>query len=214
MPKNLVLASILALAVAMPAAAAPAPTGVRIEGRGGFERITLSARYNDGLEQWSGRSSENGISYGGEIGYDLAASDNVSFGPYVGLDFSDTEYCSEVYGLDRACLSAGRSVTAGLRIAAPVSDNVTIYAKGGYANGRLKFRYDDFENILEDYRIVANRGGFHAGLGTEIALARNVYAKAEYVYTNYKVERFVDGEESGTLDGRRQQLVVGMGLRF
>jgi outer membrane immunogenic protein len=134
-------------------------------------------------------------------------------GLYAGIDFSSTDYCSEVYGLDEGCIEAGRNLTAGVRLGAPVG-NALVYAKGGYSNGQLKIRYEDFEDILEDFSLREDRGGWHAGAGVEVGLAANFYGKVEYVYTNYNGADFDSADFGAEIDGSRQQLLFGLGYRF
>ncbi len=54
-------------------------------------------------------------------------------------------------------------------------------------------------------------GGYHLGIGAELAVAAGLYGRLEYVHTDYGELEF-DGERLGELT--RGQLMVGVGLRF
>jgi outer membrane immunogenic protein len=210
---KMITASALAFAVAAPAVAAD-HAGPRIEARAGYDRIKLKADYDDGFDQFAGSGSEDGVSYGGEIGYDAYVSDNVVVGAYAGLDLSSTKTCGEIYGLDRGCLKAGRSITLGVRAGAPIGGNGLFFVKGGYSNGELMVSYEDFEDILEDFSDKGNRDGVHIGAGAEVGLGKTLYGKVEYVYTNYKDARYSSSDFDVGADGNRHQAVLGVGLRF
>ena len=125
-----VLASALAFALATPAVAA----GPRIEVRGGYDSIKLKLDYQDVFESYNVSDSEGDLSLGGEVGYDFPVAENVDFGVYGGVDFGKAKYCTEVFGLDRGCLKAGRNFTVGVRAIAPVGSAARLYVKGGYSN--------------------------------------------------------------------------------
>lgn len=214
--KSYLIASAAALAVAVPAGAqvydAPAFGGPRIELRGGYDRGNVEVTYSDEDGETRVSDGANGISYGGEIGYDLDTGGTV-LGAYAGLDFADTRSCSELFGLDRACLKTGRNITLGGRIGVPMGVWGMLYAKGGYSNGQVKASYEDFENILPDESQSRSVDGFHVGGGVEAALASRVYGKIEYVYTNYG--RFGgDDTAAGGISSDRHQVLAGAGLRF
>ena len=57
-------------------------------------------------------------------------------------------------------------------------------------------------------------GGFHFGAGVEAKVSKSAYVRAEYVRTNYDNYAYSDGVDSLSIDGHRDQAVLGFGLRF
>lgn len=210
---------IAALAITAPAFAQDVPSegatmaGFRIEARAGYDNARLNVTYDDGVDSFDETDGTDGIAYGGEIGYDFPLGFSTA-GIYAGLDFANTDYCSEVYGEDEGCIKAGRNITVGIRGASQVSANALLYVKGGYSNGRITVSYEDFEDILEDDEESENLGGFHLGAGGEVSFGRNAYGKLEYVYTNYAAERFDEADFSVSADLSRHQILAGLGIRF
>lgn len=196
------------------AAAAPASAqnfeGLRAELRGGFDRVELSASaLGDDVS-----GGENGFGYGVEFGFDKKVGSNVILGAYVGGDLSSVGSCSEVFGLDEACLEAGRNLQIGARVGVTASEKIMVYGKAGYSNGRIDFSYNDFENILTDFEDNIDRDGFHVGAGVEAALSKRFFLKAEYVFTSYNGAEFDLGADEFSIDGNRHQALLGVGLRF
>jgi outer membrane immunogenic protein len=69
-----------------------------------------------------------------------------------------------------------------------------------YANGRVKD--DAITGIAATTNHLPNRDGVRFGVGAEYAVARQVFLKTEYRYTNY------------ARGLSRNQLVGGIGIRF
>lgn len=210
--KKLLLAGIAGLAFSTQAAAQDF-TGLRIEGRAGYQSVDLEADFEDDDEDLGGDASEGGFAYGAELGFDLQAGPGFVVGAYAGLALSEVERCTEVFGDDEGCLEAGRTLTAGVRAGVPVGASALVYGKLGYSNTRVKVRYDDFEDILDDFELSEEGGGWHAGAGVELGFGRNFYGKAEYVFTNSS-GNFNEAGAAGTLDADRHEFVAGLGFRF
>lgn len=213
MRKFVFLSTLSFIAVAAPAQAANF-SGPRLEVRGGWDRVGLSADYDDGFTTVSGKDHKDGWTIGGEVGYDGHLSKNITLGAYAGIDFPHTRVCGEVFGNDSLCLKSPRNITAGARLGAVVGSSALLYVKGGYSNGRLKVTYTDFADAANNFSDHANRGGLHVGAGGELAIGTRAYVKAEYVYTNYKSFDYDDGSTVAKLDGDRSQLLFGVGIRF
>lgn len=207
------------LAAALAALATPAlaqdtgSTGFRAEVRAGYDNAQLNVDYDDGTDSFDESDGTSGIAYGGEIGFDFDLG-GVVVGPYAGIDFANTDYCSELFGEDELCIEAGRNITAGLRLGAQVSPNALIYAKGGYSNGRVTLAYEDFEGILDNFEESDSLDGFHIGAGAEVGFSGSTYGKLEYVYTNYSSANYQDTDFSAGADLSRHQVLVGFGVRF
>lgn len=211
------VAAVCTVAVAQPAFAQDTNSSVegpRVEARAGFDRVRVKASFDDGIDAFSDSAHEDGFVYGAEFGYDKLVSGNFTLGAYAGVDFATTDYCSEVYGNDEACLDAGRNITIGVRAGTSLSPSIFAYVKGGFSNGRVTAKYQDFDNIIDDFKVVENRDGFHLGAGAEVRLASNAYAKLEYVYTDYNDFGDEFDDIAFGVEPSRHQLLTGVGLRF
>ncbi len=187
-------------------------SGPRIEARVGVDVVELDLDARDGADAFESEESESGLAYGLEAGYDVAVSDRVIVGGYAGIDFSDIEYVATV-GNETAGVEAGRNITLGARLGYAVSGAGLLYVKGGYTNAGVSAFYDG-PGTINDFADDDTADGFHLGAGGELRINRNVYLKAEYVYTN--LGRF-DSEDDGVefnsqLD--RHQVLAGIGFRF
>src|SRR3546814_19136141 len=92
---------------------------------GGYDNVGLNS------------SREDGVLYGGVIGYDINLGGAV-FGVEGEYSDSDTKFRTEdllVTG-DSARLKTGRDLYAGVRVGGPITQNVMLYAKGGYTNAK------------------------------------------------------------------------------
>ncbi|MEG3088100.1 outer membrane protein [Sphingomonas sp. PB4P5] len=210
-------AAVAIAAISTPALAqetGPSFNGPRIEARVGWDSPDLRVTLSDGTDSISRSASKSGVTYGGEIGYDYSPDNKFVIGGYVGLEESTTKSCSELYGEDRACLKAGRNITAGARVGAVVQDSFLLYGKGGYSNGRTSVTYRDYELILADVDEGKNFDGFHLGAGVEGDLAGGIYGRLEYVYSSYGKTSVAADDFSASLKPTRHQIVYGMGIRF
>ena len=188
--------------------------GPRIEGRIGYERVTLGLDYDDGFDSFGDTGHKSGLVYGAEVGYDAMLGSAVVAGIYAGIEGGTAKDCSEVLGFDDACLKLGRNITLGARLGAVVAPKFMIYAKGGYSNGQLRASYDNFDDPTLDFSDRSNRGGLHFGAGVEALIGRAGYARLEYVRTNYRSYNYSDPDFDLKIKGHRDQVVLGLGLRF
>ncbi len=229
-----------ALLIAAAAAGLSAPayaqdlSGFRIEARAGWERAATDATlpnpdYDEEDEETGGEfltasDNDSGIAFGGEVGYDFQLGSSFVVGAYAGVDLSDAKVCSTLIEDDLACTGLDRTFTAGARAGVPIGETSLLYVKGGYSNGKFDTTYDAdvTDNDDEDADPVSHfsksMGGYHLGGGFELGLSRNLYAKLEYVYTDYGSTSHRLGDEEGdpALDvgSNRHLAVVGVGLRF
>ncbi len=183
-------------------------TGPRIEGRIGYTEV----RYEGEVDGEEGNTKEGAVPYGVEAGFDIPLGTAI-VGGYAGIDFGTAETCSEVFGMDEACIAARRNITVGGRAGIPLGAAL-LFAKGGYSNTRFRASYEDFEE--DEGRISASDSldGFHIGGGFEIAAGPMAYIKAEYTYTMYDGGGGeVDGVEVSA-DVDRHQGLIGVGFRF
>ena len=206
-------------------------SGFRIEGRLGWEKAGAEAvlpnpeddEDETGDEFLVGKDKDDGPAYGVEIGYDFQIGDSFVVGAYGGVDLSDSNICVELVEDDLSCTELGRTFTAGLRAGVPIGGNSLIYAKGGYSNGKLDLTYDPdiTDNGDEEPGEIAafseKRDGYHLGAGVEIGVTSSIYAKIEYVYSDFGGGSYLLDEESDLSSGvqlDRHQALVGLGIRF
>jgi outer membrane immunogenic protein len=209
--KKLLLAGVAGLAFSTQAAAQDFG-GLRVEGRVGYQSVNLEADFDD-EDELGGDESEGGLAYGAEVGFDVQAGPGFVVGAYAGYALSDVERCAEIFGDDEGCLEAGRTITAGVRAGVPLGTSALLYGKLGYSNTRIRVRYDDFDDIIDDFSLSEEGDGWHAGGGIELGFGRNFYGKAEYVFTNSS-GNFNEAGASGNLDADRHEFVAGLGIRF
>lgn len=229
--KAIFLIGAAAMALAGTSAQAQDVTGFRIEGRLGWEKAGAEAvlpnpeddEDETGDEFLVGKDKDDGPAYGVEIGYDVQIGDSFVVGAYGGIDLSDSNMCVELVEDDLSCAELGRTFTAGLRAGVPIGRNSLIYAKGGYSNGKLDLSYDpdvtdnDDEEPGEIARFSEKRDGYHLGAGAEIGITSSIYAKLEYVYTDFGSDSYLldeDEETSVDVQSDRHQVLLGLGLRF
>lgn len=195
--------------------------GVRLELVAGWDRpiARLQLRASDGTQTVSEEvtAGKSGISYGGEIGYDVATSSATFIGGYAGLGGATAETCSPRGEAERTCVRTGRNLMLGLR-AGIMSRGVAFYAKGGWSNGQFIGDYRNAEAPALNGRESETLDGFHVGLGLQARLAGRAYAKIEYLFTSYNGVEGAAAEAGYRVDGKldvdRHQISGGLGVRF
>lgn len=173
---------LMPFAVALGAAAAPASAaefvGPRIELHAGWDRAGIDGE------------TEDGVVYGGGVGYDVAIADGTTLGVEANVDFATTDVA--VGGGE---LQAKRDIEGSARLGFKVGERALLYAKAGYTNARVTAAAFGFS--LSD-----NLDGVRLGVGGEYAYGDRGFAKVEYRYSNY---------EAGF---ERSQLLFAVGARF
>lgn len=163
--------------------------GVRIEARLGYETPTVSG---DGDVYKIGSA----VSYGAELGYDLAVSSKVTVGPFVNYEFSGVELCD---GAD--CLNVQSNLAAGARVGVEMSPETALYGKLGYASLTI-------EATSGGLSATDSKGGVYGALGVELSVSKNAYVNFEAAYADF-------GDFYGTgFNLQRRQASVGFGFRF
>lgn len=197
MKNTISLAALLAGAAATPAMAqeTAAPGNFHITGVVGYDAP------NGDVDDASG------IVYGVSAGYDFNIGRNLVIGPEVELTSSSTDDCAT--GINRAgdqlCIEAGRDIYAGARVGVRFGNEGghIAYVGGGYTNANFRLAYDaNLAGTTGDFNVNDDLDGFRLKGGVELGLGRNIYARAEYRYSNYE----------GDLN--RHQVVGGIGIRF
>ncbi|WP_230279788.1 outer membrane protein [Croceicoccus sp. Ery15] len=145
--------------------------------------------------------SEEGVAYGGAIGYDFALTDNWFVGVEGSIDDSTTKACvSDVLSIDdEVCVKTGRDLAVVGRIGTKLGEASQIYVLGGYTNARIKATYDDG---VDSFSEGDNGDGFRLGAGYRLNFSENMFGKLEYRYSNYES------------DFSRHNALVAVGMSF
>lgn len=167
--RNLLVAA-AALAVAAPAFAQDAApfTGARIGATLGYDKT----------------HDQDGVEYGGAIGYDLALTPKITLGAETTLEDSTTKF---------AGIHASRDLAVSARAGYVLTPQILAFAKVGYDTTRVEFAGAGHTNLE----------GVRFGGGLEYAVTPKTYISAEYRRTEY--ENNFGGRDAG---------VVGVGFRF
>jgi outer membrane immunogenic protein len=191
--KKFLIAALTAGAFATPALAQDAApfTGFRLEGLVGWDNL----KGNGG--------GRDGIAYGAAAGYDFQLGSAVAGVEAEYLD-SDTKGCEAGFLVagDSICANGKRDLNVGGRLGFAAAPSTLLYAKAGYTNAKVGVNYTDPATPANNFRVSDELDGIRVGAGVEQKLGTNLYAKAEYRYSNY---------ESGI---ERHQVLGGLGFRF
>jgi len=162
-------------------------------------------RADDGTDS----ESENGVAYGGAVGYDLGLGHFV-FGVEAELADSSTETTetSVITAGDSFTLKADRDIYVGARAGVRAGSNVLLYVKGGYTNARIKAVYTSGATTVS---ASDELDGFRVGAGGEVAFGK-VFGRLEYRYSDYGEFSF-QGTPTG-VSVTRHQVLAGIGYRF
>lgn len=203
--------ALAALAAAM-AGATQAQAGLRVDVHAGLDHTTVKQRTDVGTSGATTEQSDDGVIYGGEIGYDVAFA-GLIVGAYGGIEGASTKECAEVFTEVETCTKAGRNFTLGARVGVHVMPRLLVYAKGGYSNGEV--RTDSIDHVeKETVTMSQDMDGYHLGAGVQLDLLSNVYAKLEYVRTDYKDYALKQGDATIHTGVDRDNVVLGVGWRF
>ena len=190
--RKYIIAALFAATAASPAFAqtVDAPLGgFRLEGLVGYESTDIEDEGADGLV------------YGVGVGFDVQSGRTV-FGIEAEAMESEIDEC--VTGVpaagDSICANAGRDLYIGGRAGVVVGANSLVYAKAGYTNARFELEYDPAVGTTVTAK--EDLDGVRVGGGVQFGLGPNLYAKAEYRYSNY--EQGFD----------KHQGLVGVGFKF
>ncbi len=190
-----IIVSAIALAAATPAVAQTNSDtnsfdGFRAEARLGYETPTVSSDGDDDVYKIG-----SAVSYGGEIGFDIAVSPTLTVGPFVSYEESSVELDVED---SSASIEVGRNYQVGGRVGVGLGGLVG-YAKLGYSN--IKLSFDDTTLDYSD-----TKGGVGGGLGVEGNFGRSTYWGIEGNYSDF-------GKFEG-INLQRRQLAVKLGVRL
>jgi outer membrane immunogenic protein len=191
--KKILIAALTATIHATPALAQEAApfTGLRAEGLVGYDHL----KGNGG--------GRDGIAFGGAAGYDFQIGSAVAGieGEYLDSSTKGCEGAFVVAG-DSICAKGKRDLYVGGRLGFAAAPSTLLYAKAGYTNAKVGVNYTDPTTPANNFSVSDELDGVRVGAGVEQKLGTNLYAKAEYRYSNY---------EAGI---ERHQVLGGIGFRF
>ena len=171
--------------------ASPARDGLRIEGRVWYERI--GDPEEDVIYELG-----SGVAFGGEVGYDVAVSDTVVVGPFVGYDFSTAEDCDGGF-----CVGSNGYLTAGVHAGVATGENAQAYVKAGYSSLSV-YATGTVNGVPID--ATETGGGYEFAFGYEQGFGKNAYGRVEIgIGEAYDIFGF---------DFQRSHIGVAIGTRF
>ena len=200
MKKILIAAAVLS-AISAPAFAQDASNfgGAKIGAVVGYDKVRVEVEDEGG--------SKDGFLYGLTAGYDVDLGTAVIGVEAEIADSTTKERQSDVIFLgDEASISASRDLYVGARVGFPVTENVLLYAKGGYTNAKVKATYDDG---VDRFSASDKLDGWRVGGGAEYVMS-NTFARVEYRYSEYEANK----DFGVAIEPSRHQVAVIGGVRF
>lgn len=182
-------------------------------------RVELLAGY----DRFGGDGRSDGVAYGGAAGYDFDLRGLVLGveGEFVGANIDEEQSFSDGTSNFTAAFDVGRDLYVGGRIGFRATPTTLVYGKAGYTNTR--FDIDVEAGAGGAVNLDGTIDGYRLGVGVEQVIRANttgnIYAKLEYLYSNYgNVKIKDDGFDADNLDIDvdidRQQVMAGIGIRF
>lgn len=200
-------------------------SGFRVEGFVGWDNSGVNFQ-DDAFDE--GRTSQDGLFYGIGAGYDFrfgAAVVGVE-AEFSGSSAGKEETVSGVIGVEPfvadANIDAGQDIYVGLRAGGLVLPQLLLYVKGGYTHFTIDIDGDGtYLGAPFTFDDGLSFDGIRVGAGGEYAFTPNLFAKAEYRYSNYNngdLDLAGQNIDSSAvfdhLDVDRHQVVLGFGYRF
>ncbi|MCE7796170.1 outer membrane beta-barrel protein [Sphingobium sufflavum] len=141
-------------------------------------------------------AKREGLLYGGVLGYDVNLN-----GAVIGVEGEFTDSDTK-YNVGAASLRTDRDLYAGARLGGQVTQNVLLYAKGGYTNARFELHDSTGGTFTKTGQ---NLDGYRLGAGVETTY-RGLTGRVEYRYSDY-------GKYQG-VNLNRHQVAAVLGYRF
>lgn len=201
--KKMITAALATTLFAVPAHAQDSSglAGFKLGAVAGYDSVKLE------LDGESG--SKGGFAYGLTASYDVDLG-----GAILGIETEISDSTAEesisdvLVAGDQASLVTGRDLYVGARIGFAASDNVLLFAKGGYTNARVKLKYNDGTISFTEGD---NLDGYRLGGGAEY-VSGPIFGRLEYRYSDYGEYSYA-GVATG-LKASRHQVVFAGGYRF
>ena len=176
---------------------AQSKAGLRFEGRVFYERI---GDPEDDIIYELG----DAVGFGGEIGYDIAAGENIVVGPYFTYDVSTVESCDS-----GVCLSSDGFWAAGLHVGFNSGANGLVYGKLGYSQQSLTLEGNFVDPItFEEFLIdeTEKGGGYQFAFGYEQGFGETAYGRLEI--------SIAENSDLYGFDFQRTAIGASIGARF
>lgn len=141
-------------------------------------------------------AKREGFLYGGTIGYDANLG-----GAVIGVEGEFTDSDTK-YDVGNVSLRTDRDLYAGARLGGQISNNLMLYAKGGYTNARFETHAINGATFA---KTGDNLDGYRLGAGVETTY-RGLTGRVEYRYSDY-------GKYEGA-NLNRHQVAAVVGYRF
>lgn len=201
--KYAILAAVVLAATANPAFAQDAEPfeGPFIGASAGWNRGETSGR-TEGGQLLDGEFTRDSVVIGAFAGYDHKVLDRVVLGAEAGFSVALDDSSAGLSAGNRVTLDERYSFDLTARAGYLVTDDVLIYARGGYANSRVRTEIEQAGSIATRSD---NRDGWLVGGGAEYAISPNIRARVEYRYSDFGS----DGRNS-----ERHQTLVGVSYKF
>lgn len=166
-------------------------SGPRAELLGGFD--------SDGHQQ--------GVLYGGRVGYDLKVGRRFLLGADAEIGDVTTDQEFAFPGLASLTADDGPEYYAGARATFVLSGEFRLYGAAGYTRTKEGYFFQSDPDPAPLGTVSAGRSafdGFRVGAGAQILLGRRAFIGAEYRYSNY----------GGAFARDREQAIASVGIRF
>lgn len=201
--KHPILAAIALAATATPAFAQDAQPfeGPFIGASAGWNRAEAAGR-TEGGQPLDGEVARDSVVIGAFAGYDHKVLDRVVLGAEAGFSIALDDSSAGRSAGNQITLDERYSFDLTARAGYLVTDDVLIYARGGYANSRVRTEIEQAGSIATRSD---NRDGWLVGGGAEYAISPNIRARVEYRYSDFGS----DGRNS-----ERHQTLVGVSYKF
>lgn len=201
--KHAILAAIALAATATPAFAQDAQPfeGPFIGASAGWNRAEAAGR-TEGGQPLDGEAARDSVVIGAFAGYDHKVLDRVVLGAEAGFSIALDDSSAGRSAGNQITLDERYSFDLTARAGYLVTDDVLIYARGGYANSRVRTEIEQAGGIASRSD---NRDGWLVGGGAEYAISPNIRARVEYRYSDFGS----DGRNS-----ERHQTLVGVSYKF
>jgi len=201
--KHAILAAIALAATATPAFAQDAQPfeGPFIGASAGWNRAEAAGR-TEGGQPLDGEVARDSVVIGAFAGYDHKVLDRVVLGAEAGFSIALDDSSAGRSAGNQITLDERYSFDLTARAGYLVTDDVLIYARGGYANSRVRTEIEQAGSIATRSD---NRDGWLVGGGAEYAISPNIRARVEYRYSDFGS----DGRNS-----ERHQTLVGISYKI
>lgn len=127
------------------------------------------------------------------------------YGAEADVNYNDADGSNA--GVDaRARIDGSLRARAGVAL----NDDILVYGTAGVAAERLKVT--DTVTAQSDTNLML---GYTVGAGTDVKLTEDVFARAEYRYSDYGSETFdLPGIGNPSIDSSNHRVTVGLGIKF